>query len=114
VFTLDIANASMTYTVTFSGLSGPLTGTHIHRLSGTGGGAPAIGLNPPLGATEATWSGTLTDLTAATIADLLAGLYYLNIHSTEYPDGEIRGTLVLDPETPVRPVSWGRIKALFR
>lgn len=114
-FVLDQAQASMTFTVTFSGLEGPLTGAHIHRMTASpGGGAPAIGLAPPLGVTEATFSGTLTNLSAATISDLLAGQYYLNIHSSEYPDGELRGTLVQEPGTPALPVSWGRIKALFR
>jgi len=33
-------------------------------------------------------------LTVAQLADLKAGLYYVNIHTTAYPDGEIRGQLI--------------------
>ena len=32
-------------------------------------------------------------LTAEQVADLKAGLYYVNIHSKKYPNGEIRGQL---------------------
>jgi hypothetical protein len=56
----------------------------------------AIGVNGPiifpftsLGAPQ-----VLTPLTAAQEADLLANQYYINIQSTDYPDGEIRGQLL--------------------
>jgi hypothetical protein len=33
-------------------------------------------------------------------ADLLAGLWYVNIHSTEHPDGEIRGQILPATQVP--------------
>jgi hypothetical protein len=36
-------------------------------------------------------------LTDAQVADLLAGLYYVNIHTDAYPAGEIRGQFVKSP-----------------
>ena len=33
------------------------------------------------------------DITAEQIAELEDGKYYVNVHTEEYPDGEIRGQL---------------------
>lgn len=44
-------------------------------------------------------SGTLT-LNDNQISDLKAGLYYVNVHTTAYPDGEIRGQLLQFPPRP--------------
>ncbi|WP_213999817.1 CHRD domain-containing protein [Arsukibacterium sp.] len=35
-----------------------------------------------------------TDITAELMADLQNGEWYINVHTTEYPDGEIRGQIV--------------------
>src|SRR5262249_27497644 len=40
------------------------------------------------------------------------GKAYLNIHSSTFGGGEIRGFLTLP--VPVTPSSWGRIKSLYR
>ena len=40
----------------------------------------------------------LTTFTAPQMADLINGLYYVNIHSTFRPGGEIRGQILLVPE----------------
>jgi hypothetical protein len=113
-FTLNDAHTAMSYVVNFTALEAGLTGAHLHRSSVGPGGALSIGLAPPVGATSATFSGNLAGLSAATVADLLAGHYYLNIHSTVYPDGEIRGTLVVDAGSAGSRGTWGRIKALYR
>jgi len=45
-------------------------------------------------------------------AAIAAGEAYLNIHTSTFGGGEIRGFLV--PEaTPTTVQSWGRIKALY-
>jgi CHRD domain-containing protein len=36
-------------------------------------------------------------LSDAQVADLMAGMYYVNIHTDAYPAGEIRGQLVKSP-----------------
>ena len=41
-------------------------------------------------------SNEIWNLTATDVTDLLAGNLYINIHSTGFPSGEIRGQLVLD------------------
>jgi hypothetical protein len=54
----------------------------------------------PLGVTSGSFSGTAT-ITDAQETDLLAGLWYVNIHTTTSGGGEIRGqvyaTLVPEP-----------------
>ncbi len=39
-------------------------------------------------------------------ADLIAGLWYLNVHSTTCPGGELRGQLVPVPSSAVPSASW--------
>lgn len=57
-------------------------------LSATGGG----GYNEE-GSSSGSVSGSTRALTQAEEDQLLNGLWYLNIHSTTYPDGELRGQI---------------------
>jgi hypothetical protein len=86
--TLDTTTKTLTYTVTFSNLTGPATAAHFHgpAMSGANAGvAVPLGNNPtsPIHGTA-----TLTD---AQIADLTAGKWYVNVHTAANPGGEIRG-----------------------
>jgi hypothetical protein len=62
-----------------------------------GATAYAFTLTSP-GTTSGTFTGSDTALTAQQITDLYAGDLYVNITSTVYPSGEIRGQLELVPE----------------
>lgn len=90
---------TLTYKVTYSGISGTgATAAHIHGLGEPGINAPVLqGFalpTPP--ATSGTYSGTLLiDGVKFTEENLLAGRYYVNIHSAAKPGGEIRGQLIL-------------------
>jgi hypothetical protein len=110
-FTMTVQGSTITFSMSFSGLSSNATLSHIHFgqtgvsagvmifLCG-GGGQPACPA-----ATSGTISGTITaanvvgptaqgiqpgDLTSAleAVAD---GISYVNIHTTTFPAGEIRG-----------------------
>src|SRR5262245_28934734 len=85
-FLLNDAETVLTYKITFQGLSAPETASHIHNdaeggvpVENTGLGTPKIG----------TWlSSDAVPLTPARVADLKAGLMYVNIHSMTFPGGE--------------------------
>lgn len=65
------------------------TAWHIHRAPADSAGAVVI----DLGTTFTSPFAFKDTLTEAQVADLKAGLYYVNIHSAKYPQGEIRGQL---------------------
>ena len=90
--TLDTATKSLSYTLTFGGLSGPVGAAHFHGPAAAGANA---GVALPIGAkgpsNPVTGTATLTD---AQIADLEAGKWYANVHTAANPGGEIRGQVV--------------------
>ena len=90
-FKLNKATGELSFNVTFTPLSAAETGSHIHGPAGPGVSAPIIrGL--PAGSPKV---GTVApNLTPAEIADMQAGLYYVNVHSTNCPAGEIRGQIL--------------------
>ncbi len=91
---LDEGAGMVTYTVTFSGLSGDITAAHIHAAAPIGmNAAPIITLNHS-GTTSGTFTGTAA-ITAGQIANLRANQAYINIHSSAFGGGEIRGQLAL-------------------
>jgi CHRD domain len=88
---LDTTAKTLTWTVDYSGLSGPATAAHIHGPADPGANA---GIVVPFAGNLASpikGSATLTD---AQIAQLEAGKWYVNIHTEANKPGEIRGQLV--------------------
>ena len=82
------ASKKLSWTVTYSGLSGPATAAHFHGPAETGKNAGVAVPIPNQANSPVTGSATLTDAQAA---DLQAGRYYVNIHTAANPGGEIRG-----------------------
>ena len=84
----------LSWTVTYTGLSGPATGAHFHGPAMAGANAGVV--VPMTGSLTSPIRGTAS-LTAAQAADLMAGKWYVNLHTAANPNGEIRG------QFPARP-----------
>jgi hypothetical protein len=84
----DAASKKLTWKLTYSGLSGPATAAHFHGPAEAGKNAGVAVAIPGATASPAEGSATLTDAQAA---DLMAGKYYVNVHTAANPAGEIRG-----------------------
>lgn len=88
--TVDTAANTLSYYISYSGLTGAVTAAHFHgnRLHGASGGVK-VGLT----ATASPMSGTVSYLQADESA-LLSGQFYVNLHTAANGGGEIRGQLV--------------------
>ena len=91
--TLNRTTGAVMVTGTFSGLSSNATAAHIH-------GPAAVGMNGPIlvpltlpAATSGSVTGTGT-MDASQMDMMTGGQTYVNIHSSTYPDGEIRAQIV--------------------
>jgi hypothetical protein len=128
--TVDTVANTMLVSVNFSGLVGTTTASHIHAPTAAPftGTANVATTTPtfagfPLGVTSGTYNpsafdlltastynpayitangGTVIGARTALLAALASGQAYLNVHTTTFPGGEIRGFLIAVPE----PASW--------
>src|SRR5215217_2669852 len=121
--TLDTVTNLLTVNVSFAGLGSPTIASHIHCCAGPGVNAMVATAVPtfpgfPLGVTTGTYlmtfdltlastynpafitahGGTVAGAQAALIAGLISGQTYFNIHTSQFPGGEIRGQLQAVPE----------------
>ena len=121
--TLDTVTNLLTVNVSFAGLGSPTVASHIHCCAAPGVNAMVATTVPtfpgfPLGVTTGTYlmtfdltlastynpafitahGGTVAGAQAAFIAGLTSGQTYLNIHTSMFPGGEIRGQLQAVPE----------------
>ncbi len=103
-------NKSISYRLTFSSLSARVTAAHIHLgKRGANGGVVVWfcggGGRPSCPASGGSVTGTITGASvvategikrgdfAALLQAIMSGDTYINVHSTKYPDGEIRGQI---------------------
>ena len=86
------STGQLTFTVVFNGLSSTQTASHIHA-PGAIGASAGVAINfGAVGGTSGTVSGTTT-ITPTQLSQLRAHLGYVNVHSTNFGGGEIRGQL---------------------
>jgi len=90
--------SKLKYQVVLEGLSGPVTGAHIHLGAVGEEGDVVYPLiseeNPPKTEDGKTTIGGSLAVTEADRANLEAGKFYVNIHTEKNPEGEIRGQLI--------------------
>ena len=84
----------LTWTVSYSGLSGPATAAHFHGPAMPGQNA---GVAVPISGNLASPITGTAPLTAAQAADLMAGKWYVNVHTAANANGEIRGQIIVQP-----------------
>jgi hypothetical protein len=91
--TLDDATNLFSWDITWQNLSGPVFAAHFH--------GPALpnqnaGVQVPIGPVSPAIGNAVLD--AGQAANLLAGLWYINVHTALNPGGEIRGQVGVVPE----------------
>jgi hypothetical protein len=87
-FSIDTAADTITYRILYTGLTSAESAAHIHGFAGPGVAAPVL-FTLPLGSLKC---GVIT-YTPAQEPNILAGLTYVNVHTTTFPGGEIRGQI---------------------
>ena len=99
LFVLDRPTLKLDWTMTYVELTSRATGAHVHGPQTPGGNAGVLfdlaadGLKSPV-------TGS-TVLSEAQLKYLLTGRTYVNLHTTRYPAGELRGQIMrLRPEEP--------------
>ena len=127
--TIDTVTNMLTVNVAFSGLTTGTTASHIHCCVPPGQNAIVATTLPffpgfPIGVTQGAYSmtfdmlmsssynpafitahgGTPASAEAALFAGMEAGDAYINIHTTMFPTGEIRGLLPAVPIPPALPL----------
>ncbi len=87
---LDKTTRMLSWTITYSGLTGPVTAGHFHGPAAAGANAGVV--VPFTGSMASPITGS-KELTEAQIADLVTGKWYANLHTAAHPGGEIRGQI---------------------
>lgn len=88
--TYDTATRVLAWKGTYSGLTGQPMAAHFHGPADAKMNGPVV-VNFEKFASPFEGTATLTEVQAA---DLLAGRWYVNIHTPSYPGGELRGQVV--------------------
>jgi hypothetical protein len=90
--TFDTSTKSLQWTLTYADLSGPVTAAHFHGPAPVGQNA---NVQIPIAKSDmpSPMKGTAT-LDDKQAADLMAGQWYVNIHTKQNPSGEIRGQVL--------------------
>jgi CHRD domain len=84
---VDTDARTIAWTITAQSLTGDPTAAHFHGPADLGQNAgPVVDISQSIAQGQAT-------LTDQQLADVLAGKVYINIHTAQYPDGELRGQL---------------------
>jgi CHRD domain len=92
--TYDPATREVTWSVTYSGLSGPATMAHFHGPAAAGKNGPVIIWLTKKGETAPDpFKGEAT-LSPEQAQQFAAGEWYINVHTQKHPGGEIRGQVM--------------------
>ncbi len=94
VLTYDPSTRDMTWSVSYSGLSSPVTMAHFHGPAAEGKNASVvIWISKKGGSASSPITGQAT-LTPAQGEQFTSGNWYINVHTQDHPAGEIRGQVI--------------------
>lgn len=136
--TVDQVAQTMLIQISFTGLTTPDTASHIHCCTAVAGAGTAgvATVTPtftgfPSNVTAGTYThtfllndagtyntafvtaqGSLANAETALLAGIASGNAYVNIHTTQFPGGEIRGFLLASPEPSTLLAAGGALIAL--
>ncbi|MBV9958498.1 MAG: CHRD domain-containing protein [Acidobacteria bacterium] len=97
---LNESTMTITFTITFTNLSSAQTLSHIHSPAPIGANAGVTVNFGTVGGTSGTITGSAA-VTATIISHLRSGQAYVNVHTSNFPGGEIRGQVA-----KARPVDY--------
>jgi hypothetical protein len=101
-FYLNNSRDTMCLNFNSTGISGPITGIHIHNgLPGTNGSV-LLDLSPYVDGNSLSATLTGSMLSPNLLNALLNGKTYLNLHTANNPNGEIRGQIVQESDMIIR------------
>ena len=100
VILLNAPTNQITVDLSFSGLAASATSAHVHGTSAVGANSGVQLVLPVPSSTSGTMTRQTFVLTQSQVSGLTSGLLYLDIHSSLFPGGEIRGQILPAPAAP--------------
>jgi hypothetical protein len=86
--TVDTSSKKLTWKIDYQGLTGDVVAAHFHGPAKEGENA-----GPVVDISGAVKEGS-ADLTDEQLQQLQSGEWYVNLHTAQFPDGEVRGQVV--------------------
>lgn len=88
--TFNPKTRELSWSVSYSGLSSPVTMAHFHMGAAGQNGKPIVWLTKPGAEVSSPITGK-AKLTPAQAKQFMAGDWYINVHTKDHPAGEVRG-----------------------
>jgi hypothetical protein len=89
---VDLTSRQVSWVVDYEGLTTPLSAAHLHGPAATNANAGILVPFQPQATRQGKIVGKAT-ITEQQVNDMLAGRWYVNLHTPSFPSGEIRGQL---------------------